>query len=86
MKEFIDAYAMKKGVNRVKAKEDVECFLSVLTDSIKSGGVSFKGKFTIKKVFKKGRSGKCNGREYTTEDKNTLKITVGSDLEQELNA
>ena len=51
------------------------------------GGVSFKGVFTIKQKVQKGRSGKCsfNGKAWKTEDKNTLSISVGSDLEAELN-
>ena len=85
IKEFIDAYAMKRGISKVKAEEEVRAFLDVLKDKLKAGGVSFKGLFTIKKVVKKGRFGKCNGREYNTEDKNSLKLTVGSELEQELN-
>lgn len=85
IKDFIEAYAMKRGISKVQAEQEVKAFLDVMKDKLKAGGVSFKGIFTIKKVVKKGRSGKCSGREYTTEDKNSLKLTVGADLEQELN-
>ena len=51
----------------------------------KEGGVSFKGVFTIKKAVKKGRSGEINGHKYSNPDSNTLKITVGSKLSEEMN-
>lgn len=85
LKDFIEAYAMKRGISKVQAEQEVRAFLDVLKDKLKAGGVAFKGIFTLKKVVKKGRSGKCNGHEYTTEDKNSLKLTVGAELEQELN-
>lgn len=85
IKDFIEAYAMKRGISKVEAEKEVRAFLDVLKDKLIARGVSFKGLFTIKKYVKKGRSGSCNGRPYTTEDKNSLKLSVGSELEQELN-
>lgn len=85
LKDFVEAYAQKRGISKSQAETEVRAFLDVLKAKLKDGGVSFKGVFTLKKVLKKGRSGKCNGRAYTTEDKNSLKLTVGAELDEELN-
>ena len=84
-KEFIENLAVKKGVTNAEATKDVEMFLETLSDACVNGGVSFKGLFTFKKVLKKGRSGSVNGVESTTEDSNTVKVTVGSALKEMLN-
>ena len=84
-KEFIENLAVKKGVTKAEATKDVEMFLETLSDACVNGGVSFKRLFTFKKVLKKGRSGSVNGVEYTTEDSNTVKVTVGSALKEMLN-
>lgn len=81
LKDFVEAYAQKRGISKTQAEAEVRAFLDVLKAKLKEGGVSFKGILTLKK----GRSGKCNGKEYTTEDKNSLKLTIGAELEQELN-
>ena len=85
LKDFVEAYAQKRGISKTQAEAEVRAFLDVLKAKLTEGGVSFKGILTLKKVLKKGRSGKCNGKEYTTEDKNSLKLTIGAELEQELN-
>lgn len=87
IKDCADALAMKRGISKVEAHSIMNDVLEVIIDKCKDGGVSFKGQFTIKQKVQKGRSGKCsfNGQSWQTEDKNTLAITVGSDLEAELN-
>ena len=62
--------------------------VDVIVDKVKEGGVSFKGKFTIKTKTRKGRTGKCKfngGKEWKTEDTTVLSITTGKELEAELN-
>ena len=85
MKDCADALAMKRGISKAEAHSIMSDVLEVITDKCKDGGVSFKGQFTIKKKVQKGRSGNCNGHPWKTEDKNTLAISVGNELEAELN-
>ena len=85
MKECIEAYAQKRGISKAQAESEFKDALCVIADACKDGGVSFKGLFTIKKKVQKGRSGSFNGKAWQTEDKNTLSISVGSELAIELN-
>ena len=85
MKDCVELYAKRRGISKAQAETEFKTAVDVIGDMCVDGGVSFKGLFTIKQKVQKGRSGKCNGHEYTTEDKNSLKLTVGADLEQELN-
>lgn len=87
MKDCVELYAKRRGISKAQAETEFKTSVDVIGDMCIDGGVSFKGLFTIKQKVQKGRSGKCsfNGKEWKTEDKNTLSITVGSDLEAELN-
>ena len=86
MKDCVEALAQKRGIYKSEAQSIMEDVLGVITEKcVEGGGVSFKGKFTIKKVIIKGRSGSLNGKEWKTEDKATLVISVGNDLSFELN-
>ena len=87
MKDCVELYAKRRGISKAQAESEFKTAVDVIGDMCVDGGVSFKGLFTIKQKVQKGRSGKCsfNGKEWKTEDKNTLSITVGSDLEAELN-
>ena len=87
MKDCVELYAKRRGISKAQAETEFKTAVDVIGDMCVDGGVSFKGLFTIKQKVQKGRSGKCifNGKAWKTEDKNTLSITVGSDLEAELN-
>lgn len=85
MRECIEAYAQRRGISKAQAESEFKDALCVIADACKDGGVSFKGLFTIAKKVKKGRSGSFNGKDWKTEDKNTLSIRVGSELAIELN-
>ena len=87
MKDCVELYAKRRGISKAQAETEFKTAVDVIGDMCGDGGVSFKGLFTIKQKVQKGRSGKCsfNGKAWKTEDKNTLSITVGSDLEAELN-
>lgn len=85
IKDCVEALAMKRGISKVEAQNIMNDVLDVITDKCVEGGVSFKGKFTIKQKVRKGRSGCMNGVEWETEDKNILTITVGKELEERLN-
>ena len=85
MKDCVEALAVKRGISKVEAQSIMQDAVDVITDKCIDGGVSFKGKFTIKHKIRKGRSGNMNGHEYSTEDKTVLAITVGSELDAELN-
>ena len=87
MKDCVELYAKRRGISKAQAETEFKTAVDVIRDMCVDGGVSFKGLFTIKQKFQKGRSGKCsfNGKAWKTEDKNTLSITVGSDLEAKLN-
>ena len=87
MKDCVELYAKRRGISKAQAETEFKTAVDVIEDMCVDGGVYFKGLFTIKQKVQKGRSGKCsfNGKEWKTEDKNTLSITVGSDLEAELN-
>ena len=87
MKDCVELYAKRRGISKAQAETEFKTAVDVIGDMCVDGGVSFKGLFTIKKKVQKGRSGKCsfNGKAWKTEDKNTLSITVGSDLEAKLN-
>ena len=87
MKDCVELYAQKRGISKAQAEVEFKTAIDVIADKCKTGGVSFKGLFTIKQKVQKGRSGKCsfNNTTWKTEDKNTLAITVGSELDAELN-
>lgn len=87
MKDCVELYAKRRGISKAQAETEFKTAVDVIGDMCVDGGVSFKGLFTIKQKVQKGRSGKCsfNGKAWKTEDKNTLSITVGSDLEAKLN-
>ena len=85
LKDCVEKYAQKRGISKVQAEKEFKTALDVIADACVDGGVSFKGLFTIKRKVQKGRAGKVNGIEYNTNDKNTLKITVGAVLDNELN-
>lgn len=85
MKDCVEALAVKRGISKAEAQSIMQDTVAVIVDKCKEGGVSFKGQFTIKQKVQKGRSGNMNGKAWKTEDKNTLAISVGSELEAELN-
>lgn len=85
MKDCVETYAKKRGISRAQAETEFKTAVDVIADACVDGGVAFKGLFTIKKKVQKGRSGNFNGKPWTTEDKNVLAISVGSDFEAELN-
>ena len=87
MKDCVEALAVKRGISKAEAQSIMQDAVEVIADKCVEGGVSFKGKFTIKHKIQKGRTGKCafNGKEWKSEDKTTLSISVGSELEAELN-
>ena len=87
MKDCVETLAQKRGISKAEAQSIMTDVVDVIAEKCIEGGVSFKGKFTIKKKVQKGRSGKCsfNGQTWKTEDKNVLSISVGSELEAELN-
>lgn len=88
IKDCVEALAQKRGISKVEAQGIMNDVLDVIIDKVKQGGVSFKGKFTIKHKVQKGRTGKCafNGKEWKSEDKTTLSISIGSELDEELNS
>lgn len=88
IKDCAETLAAKRGISKAEAHSIMQDVVEVIADKCVEGGVSFKGVFTIKKKVRKGRSGKCsfNNTEWQTEDKNTLSITVGSELDSELNS
>ena len=86
MKEAVEKLATTKGITKNEAKEQIENVLDVIGNLCVEGGVSFRGKFTITKKLRKGKSGEVNGTKYSTEDKYVLKIKTGSDWEEILNA
>lgn len=87
LKDCAEALAKARNISKSEAESIMKDVVEVIASKCADGGVSFKGVFTIKQKVQKGRSGKCsfNGKEWKTEDKNTLAITVGSDLDAELN-
>lgn len=88
IKECAEALAVKRGIPQTSALSIMNDVLEVICNKCVEGdGVSFKGKFTIKKKIQKGRSGKCgfNDQEWKTEDKYSLAIKVGNDLDFDLN-
>ena len=88
IKECADTLAMKRGITKSEALSIMKDVVDVVCEKcIEDDGVSFKGKFTIKKKIQKGRSGKCgfNDTEWKTEDKYSLAIKVGNDLDFDLN-
>ena len=87
IKDCAESLAMKRGISKAEAQSIMNDVVDIISEKCVEGGVSFKGKFTIKQKVQKGRTGTCkfNGKQWSTEDKNTLTINVGSELEAELN-
>ena len=85
MKDCVEKYAQKRGISKAQAETEFKTALEVIKEACVEEGVSFKGLFTIKKKIQKGREGSVNGVTYKTDDKTTLKLTVGSELDAELN-
>lgn len=88
IKECVEALAQKRGISKAEAHGIMDDVVDVIVEKVKEGGVSFKGKFTIKTKTRKGRTGKCKfngGKEWKTEDTTVLSITTGKELEAELN-
>ena len=87
MKDCVETLAMKRGITKSEAQSIMEDVINVISEKCVEGGVSFKGKFSIKPKIQKGRTGTCNfnGKQWKTEDKTVLSISVGADLEAELN-
>lgn len=85
IKDCVEIYAQKRAISKSQAETEFKTALDVISEACVKEGVSFKGLFTIKKKIQKGREGSVNGVTYKTEDKTTLKLTVGSDLNAELN-
>lgn len=82
MKECVEALAMKKGISKSEAQEQINDVLDIICNKCVDGdGVSFKGRFTITKSLKKGRKGCLNGNNWESKDKNILKIKVGGNLD-----
>lgn len=86
MKECVETLAMKRGISKSQAREQIDDVLNIIKEKcVEEGGVSFKGAFSLTKVLKKGRKGSINGVDYETPDKNTLKFKVSSAWENEMN-
>ena len=86
IRECVEALAQKRGIPKTEAQSIFNDVVEVLTDKIVSdGGVALKGVMTIKQKTQKGRSGNFKGKQWSTEDKQTLAISVGKDLEAKLN-
>lgn len=85
MKECVEILAMKEGITKAEAEKRMKSCLDVIAEKCVTGGVCFKGLFTLKKVARKGRSVILNGVPYKGKDKNILKITVGTELSGKLN-
>lgn len=86
IKDCAELLATTRGISKAEAEGIMKDCVEVLATKCAEGGVSFKGVFTIKQKTKKGRSGNMNGHEWKTDDKQTLTISVGSDLDKEMNA
>ena len=80
--EFINRLAKEEGITKTRAKELLNTFLDLMaTACVDDGGISFKGFFTIKKKFRKGRTGRFgDGKEWKSEDKYVLSIDTGCDM------
>lgn len=85
IKDCVEAYAKRRGIPKTQAESEFKDAMAVVSEMCVKGGVSIKGMFTIKKKVQKGRKGTFNGKEWQTEDKYTLGISTGKELEAELN-
>ena len=87
IKDCAELLAKERGITKSEAESIMRDVIEVIATKCVEGGVSFKGVFTIKQKIQKGRSGVCkfNNKEWKTEDKKTLSITVGNGLSEELN-
>lgn len=85
IKECAELLAQTKGISKVEAERQMRDCVEVIATKCAEGGVSFKGVFTIKQKIQKARSGVMNGKEWSSPDKKTLSIKVGSDLDKEMN-
>lgn len=87
-KECVKALTEKLSMSGKEAEKVLDAVVEVIIEKcVENDGVSFKGLFTLKKAVRKGRKGVCsfNGEEWETEDRNTLKVTVGKELDKMLN-
>lgn len=86
LKDCVEKLAQNKGISKSEAEEQMRDVLDVIKEQcVENEGVSFKGLFSIKKVLKKGRKGSINGHDYETPDKYSLKLTVSSVLDYDMN-
>ena len=85
VKECVELYAQKRGITKLQAKEEFETALDTIADGCVQGGVSFRGMFSLKSKVRKGREGTINNIPYVSEDRNTLKFSIGKKLEEALN-
>lgn len=86
IKECVEALAQKRGITKTEAQSIFSDVVDVLSEQIVNyGGVAIKGVITIKQKIQKGRSGSFNGKPWSTEDKKSLAISVGKDLDSKLN-
>ena len=85
MKECVEEYARRRGISKAQAETEFKEAVAVIVSAVAEGGFSVKSQFTIKKKVQKGRSGSFNGKEWKTEDRNTLSISVGKELASVLN-
>lgn len=53
IKDFIEAYAMKRGISKVQAEQEVKAFLDVMKDKLKAGGVSLRVSSQSRKLLRK---------------------------------
>lgn len=96
VKDVVADVATELGVTKVHAEEITKAVLNSMMNHVKTdGGFCYKGQFTIKTSERKARTGKIVRKdpntgektqlEYETPASKTLKITIGSDLKDELN-
>ena len=87
IKDLSRAYAKQNDCTLAEAEEVMKKALSVITDAIIAGGVSFIGSFTIKVAERKERTGRNpkTKEEFTIPAHNSLKITCGKFLKEKLN-
>ena len=88
IKDLSKAYAQKYGVTLAEAETVVKNTLSVMTEAIENGGVSYIGNFTIEAVQKSARVGRnpATKEEFNIPASIGLRIRCGKQLKQRLNA
>lgn len=73
IKDLARAYSKKHGCSISEAEDLMKKALTVFTDAIVEGGVSYIGNFTIESVVRKERV----GRNPATKEQYTIPATVG---------